>query len=85
MIPAILTNLLVIKEFERFEEHGVPLRVFCDTGFDDCLDQERRVPGLDAVGAVHHETLLVHPEEVVQALEVLTDGPGGGAFANVAG
>ena len=40
----------------------------------ECFDEESRVPGLDAVCAVHEHAFVLYPEEFGERLEMFTEG-----------
>ena len=61
LLLAVFSDLLVFKEFQSFGQHGFPSRIFCQVGFDDGLDEESGVPGLDPIGTVHKYAFVFHP------------------------
>ena len=76
----VACELLTFEERQGFLHHGTVLGSVCQSSGDHCLDGEGRVPGLHAVGAVHHHATCRHPQEVMQVLPVLFDRMSVGSF-----
>lgn len=61
LVGDVGADLLVVEEGERFEEHGLPVRVLGEAGVGDGLDEEGGVPCLHAVRAVHEHAFVLDP------------------------
>ncbi len=52
-IHTVFTNLLGLEKSKRFREHWLPLGFLYETSVNDYLNQECRVPVLNAVSTIN--------------------------------